>query len=141
MFRDRSADEKRQSSLAFGLFGEAGARGLVRLGPVLRDPSHFGLRQRHLQLVCAQVTAIGWSTGMLPPRVGQRTGVDAVEADRVDQVKHQAFGDRHPMTECLEVAGERAADITRTDDPDIYIHFLTERDPPTRGTAWVMFDS
>ena len=52
------------------------------------------LGQRSFEPFFIQVPAIRRSAGLLPPRVGKRTGVDAVEAKRVNESQHQVFGAR-----------------------------------------------
>ena len=89
------------------MFGEVGARSLVRLGAVASDLPGVSLRQRGFKPVRIQVPTVGWRAGMLPPRVGERPGVDAVEAKRVDQAQHQLFGARI-------VPGDGEADAPRS---------------------------
>ena len=76
------------------MFGEVGAHSLVRLSAVVSDLPGLSLCQRRFKPVHIQVPTVGWRAGMLAPRVGERPGVNAVEAKCVDQAQHQFFGMR-----------------------------------------------
>src|SRR4051812_33194632 len=68
---------------------EVRSRDLIGLGPVLSDLSGIGSSERSDQVGSAQVATVCRRAGLLPPRIGERAGIDAVESELVDEPQHE----------------------------------------------------
>ena len=72
--------------LGLGLLDEVWACGLVSLGAVVGNFLSLSLRQCVFEASRIEIPAVGWRAGVLSPGIGERTGVNPIEPERVDQV-------------------------------------------------------
>ena len=63
-------------------------------GTVFGDPAPIRFGKRAPESTGFKIPAVGGRSGLLPPGVVQITGVDWVEAEIVDETKHECFGIR-----------------------------------------------
>src|SRR6478735_3790719 len=68
---------------------EVRSRDLIGLGPVLSDLSGIGSSERSDEVGFAQVATVCGRAGLLPPGIGEGTGIEAVESEFVDEPQHE----------------------------------------------------
>ncbi|HYP76034.1 MAG TPA: hypothetical protein VER12_08770 [Polyangiaceae bacterium] len=70
---------------------EVRSRDLIGLGPVLSDLSGIGSSERSDEVGFAEVATVCGRAGLLPPGIGEGTGIEAVEAELVDEPQHESL--------------------------------------------------
>jgi len=88
--RGRRVWFRSRSCLGLGCWtcGKVWRRLSVRFLAISSDLAALSLCQGCLESVRIEVPTVCWRARVLPPRVRERTGVDGIEADRVDQAEH-----------------------------------------------------